>query len=339
MKTRLCILFLCITFIAVLPAKGKSDVSVLRAKEVVVYAYDSFTADWGPGPELVKLFEAETGYTCTLISAGDAVQVLTRAVLEKDAPQADVLLGLDNNQVKTVKAHKVLQSYKPARATGLIPADAVMDSDWQLIPYDWSYFALIYDTQSNVPAPKSLSDLTKSVYAKKLILMDPRTSTPGLGFAAWTRAVFGEKYADYWKSLKPSILTMAPGWDAGYGLFTAGEAPLVISYTTSPAYHAEYDKTDRYKALIFDEGHIMQIEGAGLVKGAPNETGGKAFLDFLIGEKAQSVLPLTQWMYPVNPQVMLPDCYKAAPKASKTLTADSSESDKIAADIAAVLAF
>ena len=339
MKTRLCILFLCITFSAVLPAKGKSDVSVLRAKEVVVYAYDSFTADWGPGPELVKLFEAETGYKCTLISAGDAVQVLTRAVLEKDAPQADVLLGLDNNQVKTVKAHKVLQPYKPTRAAGLIPADAVMDSDWQLIPYDWSYFALIYDTQSNVPAPESLLDLTKSVYAKKLILMDPRTSTPGLGFAAWTRAVFGEKYVDYWKALKPSILTMAPGWDAGYGLFTAGEAPLVISYTTSPAYHAEYDKTDRYKALIFDEGHIMQIEGAGLVKGAPNETGGKAFLDFLIGEKAQSVIPLTQWMYPVNSQVMLPDSYKAAPKASKTLTADSSEADKIAADIAAVLSF
>lgn len=339
MKTRLCILFLLITFIAVLPAKGKSDVSDERAKEVVVYAYDSFTADWGPGPELVKLFEAETGYKCTLISAGDAVQVLTRAVLEKDSPQADVLLGIDNNQVKTVKTHKVLQSYKPAKADSLIPADAVMDSDWQLTPYDWSYFALIYDTHSTVPAPESLSDLTKSVYAKKLILMDPRTSTPGLGFAAWTRAVFGGTYLEYWKALKPSILTMAPGWDAGYGLFTAGEAPLVISYTTSPAYHVEYDKTDRYKALIFDEGHIMQIEGAGLVKDAPNEKGGKAFLDFLISEKAQSVLPLTQWMYPVNPQVVLPDCYKAAPKASKTLTSDSAESEKIAADITAVLAF
>jgi len=249
------------------------------------------------------------------------------------------LLGLDNNQVKTVKVHKILQPYKPARADSLIPADTVMDSDWQLIPYDWSCFALIYDTRSAIPAPESLSDLTNSIYAKKLILMDPRTSTPGLGFAAWTRAVFGEKYLDYWKSLKPNILTMAPGWDAGYGLFTAGEAPLVISYTTSPAYHAEYDKTDRYRALIFDEGHIMQIEGAGLVNGAPNEKGGKAFLDFLIGEKAQSVLPLTQWMYPVNQQVILPDCYKAAPKASKTLPSDSAEAEKIAAEITAVLTF
>ncbi len=339
MKTRLCILFLFIAFIAVLPAKGKNDSSEQRETEVVVYAYDSFTADWGPGPELVKRFEAETGCKCTLISAGDAVQVLTRAVLEKNAPQADVLVGLDNNQVKTVKAHKVLQSYKPTNADSLIPADAVMDPDWQLVPYDWSYFALIYDTQSDTPAPESLSDLTKDVYAKKLILMDPRTSTPGLGFAAWTRAVFGDKYLDYWKALKPSILTMAPGWDAGYGLFTAGEAPLVISYTTSPAYHVEYDKTDRYRALIFDEGHIMQIEGAGLVKGAPNAKGGKAFLDFLISEKAQSVLPLTQWMYPVNAQVVLPASYKAAPKASKTLTSDSAEAEKIAADIAATLAF
>ncbi|MGI5173165.1 thiamine ABC transporter substrate-binding protein [Treponema sp. OMZ 840] len=338
MKTRLCILFLLITFIAVLPAKGKTDVSDARAKEVVVYAYDSFTADWGPGPELVKLFEAETGYKCTLISAGDAVQVLTRAALEKKAPQADVLLGIDNNQVETVKNADVLKAYKPAHADRLIPAGLILDSEWKLTPYDWSYFALIYDTQSGTPAPESLSDLTKSIYAKKLILMDPRTSTPGLGFAAWTRAVFGDTYLEYWKALKPSILTMAPGWDAGYGLFTAGEAPLVISYTTSPAYHAEYDKTDRYKALIFDEGHIMQIEGAGLVKGAPNEKGGKAFLDFLIGEKAQSVLPLTQWMYPVNGGIALPDSYKAAPKAQKTLTLKNAETEKAAREITSLLA-
>jgi thiamine transport system substrate-binding protein len=154
--------------------------------------------------------------------------------------------------------------------------------------------------------------------------MDPRTSTPGLGFAAWTVAVFGDKVNDYWKALKPNILTMAPGWSAGYGLFTSGEAPLVISYTTSPAYHVEYDKTDRYQALIFDEGHPMQVEGAGILKGAPNEAGAKKFMDFFITEEAQNTLPLTQWMYPANKNVVLPDSYKQAARVpAKTVSADS----------------
>ena len=189
MKTRLYISFFILfcSVTALLGAKGKADVPQERRCEVVVYAYDSFAADWGPGAEIVKRFEEKTGYKCTLVSAGNAVQVLTRAVLEKKAPKADVLIGIDGNMVEAAKAQGVLAPYKRELAEKLIPADLVADKDWFVTPYDWSYFAFIYDTASSVSAPQSLSDLTKSMYAKKIILMDPRTSTPGLGFAAWTR--------------------------------------------------------------------------------------------------------------------------------------------------------
>ena len=322
------ILFTFITFSAA--AGGKSDakssktVSAERLNEVVVYTYDSFISEWGPGPELIKKFEAKTGLKLNMISAGDGAQVLSRAVLEKDDVQADVLLGIDNNQVDAARKNEVLEAYKPQGADE-VPDTLLLCKDYLLTPYDWSYFALIYDTQSKTPAPTCLEDLTKPEYAKKVILMDPRMSTPGLGFAAWTVAVFGDKYIDFWKNLKPSILTMAPGWDTGYGLFTKGEAPLVISYTTSPAYHVEYDKTDRYQALIFEEGHVMQIEGAGITKNAPNTKGAQAFMDFLISEEAQNVLPLTQWMYPVNKNAVLPESYKAAPTAKKNLYVSNNE--------------
>jgi thiamine transport system substrate-binding protein len=313
-------------------AGGAKDapVNAERAKEVVVYTYDSFAGKWGPGPELTKKFEAASGYRLTLVNCGDAAQAFSKAVLEKSAPQADVIIGIDNNLAAKARKADIFVPYKPANADSTIAPDLenVLGGSWLLTPYDYGEFAIIYDTQSSVPAPASLEDLTKPEYEKKLILMDPRTSTPGLGFAAWTVAVFGDKYADYWKALKPSILTMAPGWSAGYGLFTKGEAPLVISYTTSPAYHVEYDKTDRYKALIFAEGHTEQVEGAGILKGAQNMKGAKAFMDYLITEEAQNILPLTQWMYPANGKVTMPDSYaKAAPHASKLLTADSSAVD------------
>lgn len=310
-----------------------------RAKTVVVYAYDSFAGEWGPGPKLVKLFKQKTGYDLTMIDCGDAGQATSRAILEKSKPQADVLLGADNNLITKLAQADILESYKPKGAENLI--DTLEDSlggNWTLTPYDYSHFAIIFDTESNVAEPKSLADLTKSEYEKKLILMDPRTSTPGLGFVAWTRAIYGDKAIEYWKELKSNILTMAPGWSAGYGLFTSGEAPLVISYTTSPAYHYEEDKSTRFKTLIFEEGHPMQVEGAGLLKGAINEKGAKAFLDFLISEEAQSVLPLTQWMYPANKNVKLPECYEvAAPKAAKTLITSSDDVEKAKDEVVSLL--
>ena len=326
-----------ISILALTQANAKSKkVSKARANEVVVYTYDSFSGEWGPGPEIQKKFEAATGYKLTFVDCGDGVQAYNRALLEKNDVQADVIVGIDNNLAAKAVASGILAAYMPKDAEQLVSADlrkavcntatASSKNNWLLTPYDFNHFSLVYDTKSTTPAPKALEDLTSDVYKKKIILMDPRTSTPGLGFVAWTIAVFGDKYPEFWTALKPNILTMAPGWSAGYGLFTDGEAPLVISYATDTAYGVYSDNSTRFTALLFDEGHIMQVEGYGLLKGAPNEKGAKAFMDFLISDEAQNIIPLTQWMYPANKNVALPDCYKkAAPVPAKTLSADAAK--------------
>lgn len=326
--------------LAVFSGCSKKAADESRLKEVVVYTYDSFVSEWGAGPEIEKLFEEKTGLELTFVDCGDAVQVLSRAVLEKNDVQADVILGLDNNIAQKAEKAGILVSYKPADADKIISDEIRLQlgKNWTLTPYDYSHFAMIYDTLSDVPCPKSLEDLLNPVYEKKIILMDPRTSTPGLGFVTWTAAIYGDKTADYWKALKPNILTMAPGWSSGYGLFKKGEAPLVISYTTSPASHIEYDSTDRYIAPVFEQGHPVQVEGAGILKGAKNRKGAELFIDFLISEEAQSVMPLTQWMNPVNKAVALPACYEqAAPIPSKTLAVDPAVLDKTVDEIMKIL--
>ena len=180
-----------------------------------------------------------------------------------------------------------------------------------------------------MPAPHSLEDLTKPEYAKSLVVMDPRTSAPGLGFAAWTKAVYGNDYLAYWKRLAPSILTMSHSWSAGYGLFTAGEAPLAVSYTTSMAYHIRYDKTDRYQALVFAEGNMIALEGMGVVKNAPHRAAAQAFIDFMLSERAQEVLPETQWMYPVNTKTALPESFKSVPMPEKSLNMPGTEAEAV----------
>jgi thiamine transport system substrate-binding protein len=293
--------------------------------ELTVYAYDSFVSEWGIGPKVVPFFEKKYNCKVNLVSKGDSGQLLGAAVLERGAPKADVYVGFDNNMAaRTLKAD-VLAPYR-----GRVIAAKALDPDpsHALVPFDYGYFCLVWDSQKLANPPKSLEDLARPEYARKLILMDPRTSTPGLGFLAWAVARYGEGWADYWSRIKPSILTIASGWDSGYGLFTQGEAPLVLSYTTSPAYHVENDKTQRYKALIFAEGHPAQVELAGIAKGARHPELASAFIDFIQSREFQNEVPLTQWMYPVDPGVKLPASYDYAPKPAKTLSVAAESLDR-----------
>ena len=302
--------------------------------QLVIYAYDSFASEWGPGPIVIPAFEKATGISVELVVPGDAGQVLARAIDEKKNPVADIVIGLDANLLPKALAAGILSAYHP-QGLSLIPDSLVLDARWHLTPYDWSSFAIMWDSEKLSLPPASLEDLTKPAYTKKIILMDPRTSTPGLGFLAWTQAVYGDNLADYWKRLSPSILTMSPGWDTGYGLFTAGEAPLVISYTTSAAYHAEYETAGRYQALEFSDGHPVQIEGAGIVTGARHRKAAEAFIDFMLTPAFQSALPLSNWMYPVIPGIELPSSFSASPKPGKMVSTDPATLDeaiKIALD-------
>jgi thiamine transport system substrate-binding protein len=291
-------------------------------RELVVYTYDSFAADWGAGPKLAELFKKATGVTVTWRTKGDGGQLLADLALEGNKPGADLVVGLDNQLAPKALALDLFAAYKPKGVEALPPAYR-FDPSNRLIPFDYGYFAIIYDSQKAKTLPRTLEDFANPRYAKQLILMDPRTSTPGLGFLAWTRAVYGAGFGDYWKRLKPAIRVMTPGWDAGYGLFTSGEAPFVLSYSTSPAYHREVEKSDRYKVLPLEEGSPLEIEAAAILKGGTNRRNAERFMDFLISREAQEVLPLTQWMYPVLPGLPLPASYTAAPAPVKVLAIDA----------------
>jgi thiamine transport system substrate-binding protein len=211
----------------------------------------------------------------------------------------------------------LLEAYRPENAENIFP-ELILDGDFRLIPMDYSYFSIVSDSEKIPIPPNSLEELTESKYAGRLILIDPRTSSPGLGFFGWVKDVYGSEWRDYWRRLRPSILTICEGWSSAYGLFTRGEAPLVLSYTTSPGYHLEYEGTERFKAAIFTDGHPLQIEAAGLLKFAKNKDNAKLFLDFMLSPDFQNIIPLTNWMYPVV-DIPLPDSFRVNPKSDKPL--------------------
>jgi thiamine transport system substrate-binding protein len=295
-----------------------------QAEDLVVYAYDSFVAEWGPAPLVIPKFEALHGVKVSVVSVGDAGQVLNRSILEKDSPQADIVLGIDNNMLARALEEEVLEPYR-SMDLSVIPQELVFDASGSVTPFDYGYFAFVYDSEILKDPPQSLEELTDARFRKKIIVEDPRTSSPGLGFLLWTIAVYGEDYLEYWKRLLPNLLTITDGWDTAYGMFTAGEAPMVLSYTTSPAYHLEYEQSERYKALLFEEGNYLQIEGMGVLKGAPHRQLARKFIDFIISPEFQEEIALTNWMYPVNPQVELPASFRVAPEPKRSLQLTAEE--------------
>jgi thiamine transport system substrate-binding protein len=290
------------------------------SNELVIYAYDSFLSEWGPGPVVFKKFEEATGAKITAKTAGDAISTLSKVLLEGKKTDADIVLGIDNNMLNQAAKSDFFLPYTP-KGIVAIPQEFRMNAS--IIPFDLGYFSINYDSDKLAEVPSSLEDLTKKVYEKKLILMDPRTSSPGLGFFLWTVAEYGDKYLDYWKRLKPSILTISESWDSAYSIYLNGEAPLVLSYTTSPAYHKEYEQSLRYRNAVFASGHYMQIEGAGIVKFSDNQALAKKFIDFMISPDFQSAIPLTNWMYPVTREVLLPKSFDVAYAPDKKIMLES----------------
>ncbi|TRL37025.1 thiamine ABC transporter substrate binding subunit [Rhizobium straminoryzae] len=283
---------------------------------LTVYTYESFTAEWGPGPKVKAAFEKTCNCTLNFVSVADGVALLTRLKLEGTSSNADVALGLDTNLVQEARETGLFAEHGIDTAAAKVPGGF---SDPVFVPYDYGHFAVVYDTQTIKTPPKSLKELVEGDPSQKIAIEDPRTSTPGLGLLLWVKSVYGDKAPEAWAKLRGRILTVTPGWSEAYGLFTKGEVPMVFSYVTSPAYHVMEEKTDRYQAARFEEGHYIQIEVSGLLKATRQKELAQQFLAFTLSPAFQSIIPTTNWMMPAAATVEpLPEAFGKLVSPSKT---------------------
>jgi thiamine transport system substrate-binding protein len=294
---------------------------------LTIYTYSSFVSEWGPGPALQPLFEAQCGCSINWVSLEDGAALLSRLKLEGAQTEADIVLGLDTNLTAETAATGLIAPHEVDLSALKLP---IAWDDANFVPYDYGYFAVVYNSEILPNPPQSLAELTAPGDGPKIILMDPRTSTPGLGLLLWVKQVAGDGAAEAWKNLAKKTLTVTKGWSEAYGLFLKGEAPMVLSYTTSPAYHVMMEQTDRYRAVAFAEGNYLQVEVAARLKTSDQPELAKQFLAFLTSQAAQEKLPTTNWMFPVI------DLGEALPQAFRDLKVPAKAllmpSDQVAAN-------
>lgn len=313
-------------------ASGPATQPSASGGKLTVVSHESFHVS----DELVAAFEARTGLDVTFVAPGDAGTVVNQLVLTKDAPLGDVVFGIDNTLAGRAIGQGVLAPYA---ATGISAADAVplqADDQHSLTPIDFGDVCVNADKQwfadRGLALPATLDDLTRPEYANLLVVMNPASSSPGLAFLTATVGAKRDGYLDYWGKLKANGVKVVNGWTEGYSVeFSAGEGkgayPLVVSYSTSPAFTTNEAGTDTSTAALLGT-CFRQVEYAGVIKGAQNEAGARAFIEFLLSPEVQASIPGQMYMYPAVRATALPaDWVAFAPLSDHPFTVSPAEVD------------
>lgn len=285
-----------------------------KPAEVVLVTHDSFAISDG----VKRAFEEESGLTLRILQAGDAGEVVTKALLTAGNPEGDVLFGVDNNLLTRALEGDL---FVPYESPGLASVDEtwVLDPEHRVTPIDHGEVCLNYDktwfAERGLAPPASLDDLTKPEYRKLLVVENPATSTPGLAFLLATIARYGEGgWQGYWRRLRANGVLAVDGWEEAYTVRFSGAAgskgnrPIVVSYASSPPAEVIFrtPRPDEAPTGVVEDSCFRQIEFAGILRGARNEEGARKLIDFMLSRRFQEDIPLQMFVFPVNREAKLP---------------------------------
>jgi thiamine transport system substrate-binding protein len=286
--------------------------------EVVLVTHDSFAVS----RPVREAFTRETGLTLRILQAGDAGEVLNRALLTAGDPQGDVLFGVDNNLLSRALEADLFVPYTSPELEQVDP-DYVLDPEHRVTPIDRGDVCLNVDRRwfadRNLAPPRTLGELTRPAYRNLLVVENPATSSPGLAFLLATIARFGEDgWQDYWRALRANGVLVVDGWEEAYTVRfsgaggSRGNRPIVVSYASSPAAEVIFAGTpvEEARTAVVEASCFRQIELAGILRGARNEEGARKLVDFMLSPAFQRDVPLSMFVYPVRRGVELPEAFE-----------------------------
>lgn len=303
---------------------GGGDGEGSASREVTLVTHQSFEVS----EDVLDEFTRRTGYRVNVLRGGDAGVVVNQAVLSRGNPQGDVLFGVDNTLLSRALDEEV---FEPYRAEGLdrVPEEYQLDAgEHRVTPVDTGDICVNYDrayfAEHGLEPPQTLDDLADPAYRDLLVVQNPATSSPGLGFLLATVAEYGEDgWQDYWRDLAGNGVEVTEGWDQAYnerfsgaaGGANGGDRPLVVSYASSPPSEVifggqpESEWPEQAPTGVATGTCFRQIEFAGLLAGAENPEGGRALIDFLLSEEFQADVPLSMFVSPVREDTPLPEAF------------------------------
>ena len=189
------------------------------------------------------------------------------------------------------------------------------------IPFDQGSVCLNYDEDyvdgENVSIPSSLWDLTKPEWEGKFAVPSPLSSSPGRSFMIATIDYFenddndSTDAFDWWKAVRENNAIITSGWTeayethytGGYGEYTTGhigDAHITVSYCHSPGVEAFFSENYTHStSLTIPLTTFHQVEYAGIINGAANIPAAELFIEYLLSEEVNALMPENNYMYSV----------------------------------------
>lgn len=291
--------------------------------EFTLYAPDYFATEWGPGPKIEAGFEKICGCDLVMVT-GD---VMPRILLEGDRTEADVVIGLNTDVTLRARESGLFTPHGQDLAGLTMP---VVWKDDVFLPFNWSETAFIYDDTRLKNPPATFQDLLDAPDDLKIVIQDPRSSVSGLAMLLWVKSIYGDKAIEAWQKLRPKVLTVTPGWSESYGMFTDGEADMVLSFTSSPAYHIGAEQDTTKHAAIFPEGHYFMAELAAQLKTTDQPELAQKFMQYVLSPDFQGMIAEANWSYPSKlPRDQLPAYFAALDRPERTIFLSETEAEEL----------
>lgn len=306
---------------ASLTACGSTTASA-RSREVIVEVHDA----WSMPQSVLNQFTKQTGYKVKIVTHDGVAQLADTVALNAGSPDGDVVYGLDNSYASRATGAGAIASYTPANEPAqskhyALPGAAAN----QLTATDYGDVCVnadeVWFAAHHLAVPKTFDDLLKPQYKNMLAIPAASSSSTGLAWLVGTISAKGAGWQSYWKALLKNGAKIDSGWTQAYtGDFTAGGGkgtyPLVISYSTSPPYTIPSGKSTPTTSALLGT-CFRQVEYVGVLAGAANEDGAKAFVDFMVGNAVQQAIPENMYMDPVNTSVAVPALWQRWAPLSK----------------------
>jgi len=299
---------------------------------LVVYTYASLFggADCG-APAFSTVFGAfGSAHHVRVEVECPAGTLLSTLEQQSGSPGADVVIGLDELTAPVAQADHLLLPYRPPALANVPPSlVAELSPDFAAVPYEYGYLAIDYNasfaaaTGGAVAHSSFLNFTENATWARGLLTENPEFDITGQEFLVWQIEYYSQVLHQNWQSFWTTVWSEglpdpAPDWGTAFGEFSAssGNPPMVVSYSTDPAYAAANGEAGAFNSTVSWANATAYgwrtIYGIGIVNGTHEAPLAEAFENWFLNGTVQNEIPLNEWEYPANSTVPLPSVYAAA---------------------------
>ena len=220
----------------------------------------------------------------------DSTGIVTAKLLaEKANPKADVIWGLAASSLAILDKEGMLTPYAPKNLAAIEAKYRSPANPPAWVGMDVWGSAICFNTveaqKQGLPKPTSWADLTKPIYAGKIVMPHPASSGTGyLDVTAWIQMMGEDKAWAYMDALHKNIGQYTHSGSKPCKSAATGEFPIGIAFE----YRAVKTKKEGapIDIILPSEGLGWDLEATAIVKGTKNLDAAKRLADFSASKDA-----------------------------------------------------